>query len=286
MERACFIFNFVSKSQRILQLARRTTDIDFIARAGIILKRDITAAIYRHFNQFVGIHSLSCGVDHLGISQLFLNSVFQLFRRNGTVTSTILIKKFQLSKVDCDLSGTPLQGQGTLQCAEIDILAKRLHFLFTRYGKLPVCPHVYSRQVICRVRAVGSRSQLVDAVDYNITAALAGCCNHVGIFALGRGNNRIVKERRTHQIGGRLGIGHILSAEFHQFVGDALVSCLLPLNHSLVLLQFQDLLLIPLHHALDHGLGIHTAGKTGNHIICPIAVNAAGRRTAVHKTGN
>ena len=122
----------------------------------------------------------------------------------------------------------------------------------------------------------GGGGQRRDGVEDHLAAGLAGGGDQVGEGAAGGGDHRVVKEAVAEQVGGGGAVGGVLPGKLHQLVGDALVRRLLPLELGVLLLQLGDLLLVALHHALDHGLGVQTAGQAGDDVAVSAAVDTAG----------
>ena len=131
----------------------------------------------------------------------------------------------------------------------------------------------------------GGLGQLSHGVEHNGAAALAGGAHQIGIGPVGGGEDRVVEEAGAEQVGGGGVVGHILAGKLHQLVGDALIGGLLPLEHGTVLPQLCNFLLVPLYHALDHGLGVHSAGQAGNDVAVSDPIDA-GRGTTAHKAGD
>ena len=194
----------------------------------------------------------------------------------GSVQSAVgLVEQLQLSEVQRDLLVAILQSKGAAHGAQ--------RLFFAQLDRLALSKGRVQPGGVMGIP--GGLSQLFYSVEHNGAAALAGGAHQIGIGPVGGGEDRVVEEAGAEQVGGGGVVGHILAGKLHQLVGDALIGGLLPLEHGTVLPQLCNFLLVPLYHALDHGLGVHSAGQAGNDVAVSDPIDA-GRGTTAHKAGD
>ena len=245
--------------------------MDVVASTFLVAEGNGAVAVHLDINEGIGAHLVAATGGNLLLLQLVLEGRLEF---GGVQSAVGLVEQLQLPEVQRDLLIAILQSKGAAHGAQ--------RLFFVQLDRLAFTNGAQPRGV---VGIPGGLGQLSHGVEHNGAAALAGGAHQIGIGPVGGGEDRVVEEAGAEQVGGGGVVGHILAGKLHQLVGDALIGGLLPLEHGTVLPQLCNFLLVPLYHALDHGLGVHSAGQAGNDVAVSDPIDA-GRGTTAHKAGD
>ena len=236
--------------------------MDVVASTFLVAEGNGAVAVHLDINEGIGAHLVAAAGGNLLLLQLVLEGRLEF----GSVQSAVgLVEQLQLSEVQRDLLVAILQSKGAAHGAQ--------RLFFAQLDRLALSKGRVQPGGVMGIP--GGLGQLCHGVEHNGAAALAGGAHQIGIGPVCGGE----------QVGGGGVVGHILAGKLHQLVGDALIGGLLPLEHGTVLPQLCNFLLVPLYHALDHGLGVHSAGQAGNDVAVSAPIDA-GRGTTAHKAGD
>ena len=213
-----------------------------------------------------GRDHISTGSGDFLVGQLFLYRFLKLIQVQLSVFSG---KILQLPEVQGDVLISISQRERSAHGADLYLLPQI--DLLTLYGDLTVL-RTRAQRVVDRI--AGGGGKLGHRIEHHIAAGLSRGSHQIGKRPIGGGHHRIVEKAGTEQVCAG-GIRGIFPCEFHQFVGNALVRLLLPLEHRAVLLQSRNFLLVALDHSLDHGFRVQSAGQSGDDVGISVSINAS-----------
>ena len=245
--------------QILLELAGGTADGHAVAGTALFGKLDVSLAVHLHVDLFADLYGGAVAEGHGLLAQLASDGLGQLIG--------ILIN-IQLAEIDGKGAvAAVFDGQGAGDVAQLLLLGQ----IHRAAGKFRLVRRFAAADA---GDGVGGRPrQLLDTEDLHIAAGLAAGADHIGVFARGGDLHGLIEKAAGEQVRGGC-VGGIFVRKGRHFADDAAVDLLLPLHLGALLLKRGDLGLVAGYRVFDHGLGVHAAGKTADHI--PIAVNAAG----------